>query len=267
MRRLLSVAANLCIVAGLGGSALLTLRQPDLPVREATPGLPVLAAPDEPAARSGEAAPDRRGGVTDEATADLGGPLSIDASPAPAEREASPVQPRPGPDPAPRLAITRVFIPRIALTAEVVPSRFAASDGRGTWEVPAFRAGHAQYTAGAGEAGNAVLFGHLTSRTAGNVFSELDRVRLGDEVRIFSGAKRFDYRITGVDAVPRTELAVMQPTATASVTLITCAGPWLPLERDYAERLVVRAELQHAPPATADGAASAGDDPVEGSRP
>ena len=35
----------------------------------------------------------------------------------------------------------------------------------------------------------------------------------------------------------------IQPTAAPSVSLITCTGLWLPQLNDYAERLVVRAEL------------------------
>jgi LPXTG-site transpeptidase (sortase) family protein len=249
MRRILSAAGTLCVAAGLGGSVLLALAPPDGPRSAATPGAEIASAisapggaeiaepPGEPTMTPGEAAPT---------------PVSsTPATPPPAPTRRITAAARPDAHvpaaPRPRLAVTHVAIRRIPLAADVVPARFVASDGGGTWEVPAFRAGHAQYTAGAGERGNAVLFGHLSSRDAGNVFRDLDRARAGDVVEIFSGAARFEYRAVDVRAVPRTELSIVQPTEVASVTLITCAGAWLPRERDYAERLVVRAELLSAP--------------------
>src|SRR5438067_270543 len=75
--------------------------------------------------------------------------------------------------------ITRVEIARIGLRSPVVLSKYLDSDG-GTWEIPAFRVGHAEFTAGAGQPGNAVLLGHLTSIGVGQVFRDLNRVRVGD---------------------------------------------------------------------------------------
>jgi sortase (surface protein transpeptidase) len=53
----------------------------------------------------------------------------------------------------------------------------------------------------------------------------------------------FTYQVMEVRRVPRTDWSVVEPTATASASLITCVGLWLPHLNDYAERLVVRAEL------------------------
>ena len=53
------------------------------------------------------------------------------------------------------------------------------------------------------------------------------------------------------DALPmlRTSLAECLATSDVpAVTLVTCTGAWLPTVWDYAERLVVRAELRDAPP-------------------
>src|SRR5205807_10290700 len=65
-------------------------------------------------------------------------------------------------DPQPELGqpeITHVAINSIKLDTDVVPAPYSEADG-GTWEIPKFVAGHAEYTAGAGQRGNAVLFGH-----------------------------------------------------------------------------------------------------------
>jgi LPXTG-site transpeptidase (sortase) family protein len=140
-------------------------------------------------------------------------------------------------------AITHVRIPRLQIDSEVVPSQFVQVDDSGTWEVPAFKVGHAEFTASAGQIGNAVLFGHVTSRTLGNVFQNLERARAGDLVEISSAVEDFAYRVVEVRRVPRTDVSVVEPTDKPSASLITCVGLWLPHLNDYAERLVVRAEL------------------------
>jgi len=140
-------------------------------------------------------------------------------------------------------AITRVVVPSISLDSEVVSARLVERGGATTWEVPSFKAGHAEHTAGAGEAGTAVLFGHIDSRNHGNVFRALDGIGVGDQVLVSSPARQFTYRVTDVRTVSRTDVQVLQPTETASVALVTCTGLWLPFIWDYTDRLVIQAEL------------------------
>lgn len=142
--------------------------------------------------------------------------------------------------------ITHVRVEQIGLDVDVVPARLIERDAGTTWEVPAFRVGHAEWTAGAGEPGNAVLLGHVTSVRSGNVFHDLDKVEIGDVVEVFAEDQRFDYRISEVARVPRDASDVLEQGTQASVTLITCTGVWLPTIWDYTERLVVRAELADA---------------------
>lgn len=147
------------------------------------------------------------------------------------------------PQPDPEHTISAVRIPRIHLEAESVLAGVVQVNGGTTWEVPSFKAGHGEFTAGAGQTGNAVLMGHVSSINAGNVFKDLDRVRVGDTVEVDSPAGSFTYRVTQVLVVPRTDLSVVQPTDTPVLSLITCTGAWLPQINEFAERLVVRAEL------------------------
>ena len=112
-----------------------------------------------------------------------------------------------------------------------------------TWAVPPFRVGFAQYTAGAGEPGNTVLIGHVSSRDAGSVFHNIDVLRPGDVVRVSDGVSSYDYAVTETRVVSRTDVSVVQWTKAATVTLITCTGAWLPLVDDYALRLVVHGVL------------------------
>ena len=174
------------------------------------------------------------------------------ADPASAQPALAPADPAPAEPPT--RAITQLRVPQIGLKAEVVPAQLVEVAGGTTWAVPAFKAGHGEHTAGAGEPGNAVLLGHVTSLDAGNVFRELHRLRRGNLVQVVSGERTFDYRVVAVWQVPRTDLSALQPTETASVSLVTCTGAWLPALQDYAARLVVRAELV-APPAASPAAA------------
>jgi LPXTG-site transpeptidase (sortase) family protein len=140
-------------------------------------------------------------------------------------------------------AITRVIIASISLDAAVVPARLLDRGGAVTWDVPAFKAGHAELSAGAGAPGTAILLGHVSSRAAGDVFRDLQRVQPGDEVRVFSGPGEFRYRVTAARSVPRTDTSVLRSTEAASLVLITCTGLWVPIIWDYTERRVVQAEL------------------------
>jgi sortase A len=146
------------------------------------------------------------------------------------------------------LPITHVEIPAISLSADVVPAGLIQRDGGVTWQVPAFKIGHAETTAGAGEPGNAVLLGHVTSVRSGNVFANLDQVEVGQAINVFADNSEFTYTVVSTNKVPRTDTTSIQPGDAAAVSLITCTGVWLPTIWDYTERLVVRAELTRDQP-------------------
>jgi LPXTG-site transpeptidase (sortase) family protein len=178
----------------------------------------------------------------------------IAVTPASVDRPADGQQQQPTPTPAAATAgsaslrpVTRIVIPSIKLDAPVVPADLVRENGAITWAVPPFKVGHAQDTGTAGGPGNAVLVGHVPSRSVGNVFELLHEVRPGDAITIFSDDLQFSYRVSDVRSVERTDVSVVQPIRTAALTLITCIGPWLPLINDYAKRVVVRAELVVAP--------------------
>jgi LPXTG-site transpeptidase (sortase) family protein len=155
----------------------------------------------------------------------------------------SPSAATPTAEPRPAHPVTRVVIPSITLDSPAVPVGLVSRDSAVTWEVPPFRVGYAETTSGAGDSGNTVLVGHVTSRSLGNVFEHLHQVRTGDTVELFSRQQQFNYRVVEVRTVARDDVSVLQPTATPSATLITCTGPWIPVANDYAQRLVVHAEL------------------------
>jgi LPXTG-site transpeptidase (sortase) family protein len=146
------------------------------------------------------------------------------------------------------LPITGLKIPSASIDTQVVEAPTVDEpDGSISWQVPKFVAGHAESTASAGQSGNAVLFGHVTSQTLGNVFENLHDTHLGDVVEVMSGDHVFTYRVVDIRAVPRTDSSVIDTADTPMLTLITCTGLWNPLLHDYMERLVVQARLVTGP--------------------
>ena len=69
--------------------------------------------------------------------------------------------------PPPLKPITHLLLPRSGIDTSVVPAPYAQiTEDEGTWEVPPFVAGHAEFTAGAGQPGNAVLSALYLDRCA-----------------------------------------------------------------------------------------------------
>jgi LPXTG-site transpeptidase (sortase) family protein len=140
-------------------------------------------------------------------------------------------------------AIVHLTIDSIGLDTDVAPAPLVEHNGVQTWSVPRLVAGHAEGTPGAGESGNAVVLGHVTSLTLGNVFERLNQVVPDARVSVFSLDRRFEYRVVEARQVDRADVSVLESNATASLTLITCSGIWLPTLWDYTDRFVVRADL------------------------
>jgi sortase A len=132
------------------------------------------------------------------------------------------------PTPSPRQAV-RMVIPVIGVDHPVVLGD--------SWEQ--LRKGIAQHlgTADPGQPGNMVVSAH--NDIFGEIFRDLDRLKPGDEVQVYTQAEKFVYVITGWRIVEPTEVSVMDPTVGPTVTLISCY-PYLV----DTERIVVFGELK-----------------------
>jgi len=134
----------------------------------------------------------------------------------------------PVPTPASEQAV-RIQVPAIGVDAPVVQG-----DG---WEQ--LKKGVAQHigTPNPGENGNIVLSGH--NDVFGEVFRDLDRLKPGDLVVLFTAQRQYTYVITGTRIVMPTQVEVMDPTPNPTLTLISC-HPYLVDNH----RIVVSAVLQ-----------------------
>jgi sortase A len=109
----------------------------------------------------------------------------------------------------------------------------------GVWEVAEYAAGYLHGTALPGEGGNTALAGHAGLR--GAVFRDLGALAPGDEVLLDAGGKRYRYAVRTSYAVWPTQVEVLEPGATPTLTMITCTN-W------DTQRLVVVADLLDTQP-------------------
>ena len=127
-----------------------------------------------------------------------------------------------------------LVIPRLAIRVPVV-DRGVNAQG----ELPiadGFTVTHYTFSAGVGERGNYIAYGH--DDIQGSVFANLGSLRGGDPIEVLQAGRRFLYRVTGSQIVWPSDVAVLRPTTNATMTLITCT----PYMVDT-QRIVVSASL------------------------
>lgn len=132
--------------------------------------------------------------------------------------------PTPGPEQA-----TRIQIPAINVDAPIVQG-----DG---WEQLKKGVGQHISSVNPGENGNVVLSAH--NDIFAEIFRDLDRLKPGDQVTLYTNQRSYSYLVTGTKIVEPTQVEVMDPTSQPVVTLISC----YPYMVDN-QRIVVTARLQ-----------------------
>jgi LPXTG-site transpeptidase (sortase) family protein len=114
----------------------------------------------------------------------------------------------------------------------------------GYHDVPWFDVGHYVDSHHPGEPGNSIFNGHVTIE-AGQVFRHLDQLVEGDAVFVYTPAYRLDWVVTDMFSVSAEDSTFLQDTDEARMTLYTCGGQFNPIERSYAQRLLVLGELDN----------------------
>ncbi len=137
----------------------------------------------------------------------------------------------PLPTPSAAQAI-RLQIPAIDVDAPVVQG-----DG---WEQLKKGVGQHPFTPDPGQPGNIVLSAH--NDVFGELFRDLDQLKPGDTIILFSPAAQYVYVVTGTQIVIPTQVNVMNSSGGSTITLISC----YPYMVDN-KRIVVSATLQGSP--------------------
>lgn len=105
--------------------------------------------------------------------------------------------------------VGRLEVPRLHLSVMVIEGDDDATLARA--------AGHLPDTALPWETGNAVIAGHRDT-----FFRPLKNVRAGDEIRVTTARGTFDYHVTSTEIVAPSDVSVLAPSPTPSLTLVTC---------------------------------------------
>ncbi|WP_448576573.1 sortase [Thermomicrobium sp.] len=132
---------------------------------------------------------------------------------------------------------TALEIARLGIAVTVVEVASTVDERGWYWPVPPDAAAHLMGTANPGEPGNIAITGHVDTERGPGIFWRLLEIRPGDEIRVWSAAGTFVYRVVDVQTVAQSERAVLRQTDREILTLLTC----LP-DGQYERRLVVRAE-------------------------
>jgi sortase A len=125
------------------------------------------------------------------------------AADVPSRSPRSPVRPKPGE------WVARLEAPSVGLAATVIEG---SSD-----RMLARAAGHVEYTALPGEAGNVGIAGHRDT-----TFRAVRRLQTGDPLTLRTAKGVFHYKIERTFIVRPTDVYVLDPTDTPSLTLVTC---------------------------------------------
>ncbi len=134
----------------------------------------------------------------------------------------------PMPTSSPEQAI-RIQIPSIRVDAPVVQG-----DG---WEQLKKGVGQHAGTPNPGKKGNVVLSAH--NDIFGEIFRDLDKVKAGDQVVVFTNQRSYTYVVSQVNIVEPTSVEAMAQTSQSLLTLVSC----YPYMVDK-QRIVVMAQLQ-----------------------
>ncbi len=164
-----------------------------------------------------------------------------------AEPTATTAAPRPGKH-LPRSRPVRLLIPKISVDAPFTPLFIGRT---GHLEAPPpddtnLVGWHAE-GATPGEAGTAVIAGHVDTATSAAVFAGLGELERGDTFRVVRADRsRATFVVDSVEQFPKDDFPsrrVYGDTPQAQVRLITCAGDYDRSVKDYTENLVVFAHL------------------------
>lgn len=87
---------------------------------------------------------------------------------------------------------------------------------------------------------NTILIGHrFTYTNPRGIFYYMDKIQMGDEIGLIWDNTHYVYKVTSINEVDPSDVAILAPTPTAQLTMYTCTPLWNPTHR-----LVVIAALE-----------------------
>jgi hypothetical protein len=178
--------------------------------------------------------------------------LAEPPAPSPVAAPAAPLQPRIGTRDAAPQALPALPAPvRLTVPARGVDAAVDAvgvePDGQMTIPAEVDRVGWYRFGATPGEAGSAVIAGHVDSRTQGlGAMAPLRTAEPGDEVLVTDATgQTVPWRVVSRELLSKQALPLdrlFSREGAPRLTLITCGGPFLPELGSYRDNVVVVAE-------------------------
>lgn len=117
---------------------------------------------------------------------------------------------------------TTVFIPSLGIYAPVITAIIRDR----SWDISNLgtKVGYLQGTGWLGDNSNIVLSGHVEmSDGRKGIFASLPEVQIGDEVVVSQNGENYHYVVRELKYVDPSDLSVLYPTESETLTLITCS--------------------------------------------
>jgi sortase (surface protein transpeptidase) len=142
-------------------------------------------------------------------------------------------------------APTRVRVPSIKVDS---PLEALVMDARGALQPPKAYGEAGWFAQGTlpGDAGPAVIAGHVDSKTGPAVFYHLRELKTGARIEVERAGAWLAFSVTAVERYPKTAFPstkVYGPTPVAELRLITCGGTFDTARNSYRDNVVVYAVL------------------------
>jgi hypothetical protein len=181
-------------------------------------------------------------------TLDASGPTVVGAGASPSPADPTSAAARALLAPAPRPATLVIPALHVRATVEAV-----GTDAEGRMATPSQPDRVAWFDQGPapGDAGDALIDGHLDWTSGPAVFWLLGRLRAGDEVDVLradGSQARFQVDATSTARYDARMEQLFARTGPPALSLITCTGSWDRQRGTYLDRLLVHASLIAAPP-------------------
>lgn len=120
-------------------------------------------------------------------------------------------------------AETTLVIPSINLQEIIYEGQNEYTLNKGVWRIP--------QSSTPAKGSNTVLAGHRFTYRGAAVFYHLDKIKPGDLIVIYSGGKKYSYKVSRTYVVPPTAVEIERPTPDARLTLYTCTPLWTSINR------------------------------------
>lgn len=138
----------------------------------------------------------------------------------------------------------RLRIPSVQIDGKVLAVRASALEGGTDWPIPLEDISWYVGTPLPGDKGNAVLAGHVATKSGGGVFRNLNRVRKGTLVYVDTTRGTLTFIVDSIRIVAPSSTSVLANTSEPTLTLITCAGEYDAATSTFSHRLVIGAKLE-----------------------